>query len=614
MLYTDRVKPDANLDIRRHIALLHLLKARWDLPDTLSIDCWVTSGNYRALVEWEPPYHLGREWTETLSNLCQVQALYKKDESLDIGYDKVANAKKAWFEAELSCCKANANIDKLVGLDDRLSRILYRAQRKTSEILGDAPQLSELRFKFGPGATTTVKRNMATPSVKLGEQPSCSGNMLPLIPYILREMPPYLKLHEVRTGLPDGGADIFVDVNVVDEVVQFVPKNAKTFRGISKNATLNTMCQLAIGEIIAKRLRKVGVDITDDSANKAAALEGSLTGEIATLDSTSASDTQSIGLASFLLSPDWFGLLSLTRHETALLDGQKIRLQKFSSMGNGYTFPLETLFFWVLTWATCVEAFKEGKTDRPARISVYGDDVTVDSIHAEDVMNTFEACGYIPNRNKSHWTGNFRESCGKDFHFGIDIRPYFVKNHLTYADLFVIHNFYVRGYDDEAAKLVRSFIPSPLILWGPDNFGDGHLVDRNWSDGRKSYGRKNGWSGWIFETWKLKGQKLKKPLPGDAILPLYQLYVGSEAGEIEDGFTHIGLTVDGQPRAEKLPGWFDPYRRSFAGVDWESIPFDLKIRDHRGFTPHERKGESEYPVKSLPGSRGVQKIRIYTLV
>ena len=88
-------------------------------------------------------------------------------------------------------------------------------------------------------------------------------------------------------------------------------------------------------------------------------------------------------------------------------------------MGNGFTFPLETLIFWALTASAC-----EGDVDS---VSVYGDDIICPRERADDVIDTLTMCGFKINLEKSFVEGPFRESCGCDYYKGIDIRPFYKK-------------------------------------------------------------------------------------------------------------------------------------------------------------------------------------------
>jgi hypothetical protein len=90
--------------------------------------------------------------------------------------------------------------------------------------------------------------------------------------------------------------------------------------------------------------------------------------------------------------------------------------QKFSSMGNGFTFELESLIFWALSKS--VSDF----------VSVYGDDIIVDSTCRDRFVDLFRFCGFTTNESKSFWSGPFRESCGKHYFQGTDVTPIYQKD------------------------------------------------------------------------------------------------------------------------------------------------------------------------------------------
>lgn len=307
-------------------------------------------------------------------------------------------------------------------------------------------------------------------------------------------------------------------VRIDDGRVAFVPKNAKTYRTVMTEPTLNTLVQGAYGRWIADRLRRIGQDINDQTRNQRMARWGSLTGELATLDLSSASDTISTELVAHLLPYDWFSALDSCRTKTALDGDTQYRLEKFSSMGNGFTFPLQTLIFWALA-SSCNQSDKD--------VSVYGDDIIVPVTHIADILATFDACGFILNKDKSYWTGPFRESCGADYYFGVNVRPFYFKGLISFEKLFIAHNYFVRHYDDEMASAVLGLIPEDVRRWGPDGYGDGHLIG-DWD--RRCHKREYGWGGYLFNTYTKIGEAHTRVLPGDRILPAYTIYVKGDCG------------------------------------------------------------------------------------
>jgi hypothetical protein len=112
-----------------------------------------------------------------------------------------------------------------------------------------------------------------------------------------------------------------------------------------------------------------------------------------------------------------------------LPSGSVIDLQKVSSMGNGFTFELETLLFWGLT-----SAIRELVDDKEHRIVVFGDDIIAGTRTASAVMQFFPMFGFTVNRRKSFLDGPFRESCGKHYFNGSDVTPLYVRRPIDTID------------------------------------------------------------------------------------------------------------------------------------------------------------------------------------
>lgn len=219
-----------------------------------------------------------------------------------------------------------------------------------------------------------------------------------------------------------------------------VPKNYKTDRTIAIEPTMNVYLQLGVDGIIRRRLKtRWNYDIDDQVPNQNGARTGSLDNSLSTLDLSGASDTISLDLVARLLPDDWFYYLMSYRCHTGTWDDEIFNFAKFSSMGNGYTFALETLIFGaVVRW--CYKKHfgyppKQGKT------LVYGDDIVVPTEIASLVSEVLEMLGFLVNSEKSFTDGPFRESCGGDYFHGILVTPVKLKRKVeTAMDLFYIHN------------------------------------------------------------------------------------------------------------------------------------------------------------------------------
>lgn len=206
-----------------------------------------------------------------------------------------------------------------------------------------------------------------------------------------------------------------------------VPKNAKTDRTIAIEPTLNGFIQKGIDLVLRGKLYRIGIDLSSQALNQALARLGSLSGNYATIDLSAASDSVSIQLVRELLPPEWFVLLDATR-SPAYIDpkGQIRRYEKFCSMGNGFCFPLETLIF----RAAVEYVMSVTSVHRDRTVAVYGDDIIVPQETALLLLEVLRDLGFKHNEDKTFIVGGFRESCGADYFFGVNVRPIYIKKPL----------------------------------------------------------------------------------------------------------------------------------------------------------------------------------------
>lgn len=537
-------------------------------PEGKRIAAAITCGDYASLCDWILPYDDSLSVSE-LSECRQALGYFSKLAFLEIGVDKKQVAFDKFLSAELQCRETNEIFRSLhrgeFCFPPAVASVFHRATKKIAEILGPLPHISQLRLRFGPGATTRTKKRDASARRKLADGFACSENLFPAVSAVLEEMPswiaPFFKDELAQTAQ--------VPVEVTTGKLGFVPKNAKTLRSVVTEPSLNMMVQLGIGEHIAQRLAAFGVDLRDQSLNQRLAREGSLTNALATLDLSSASDTISRELVFSLLPLDWAQFLNYARSPVVTYEGVDFRLEKFSSMGNGFTFPLESLIFYALTRA----CYRDDEI-----VSVYGDDIICPTHGVDLVIAVLQAAGFSLNREKSYWDGLFRESCGADFFRGFDIRPYYQKNLVSPAGLFVMHNFFVRHSRFEEAAMVIKFIHPCLILTGPDGYGDGHLLG-DWSP--RPHKRAFGYAGYTFDTFSLKSRRDVVPArPGDYVLPFYHIYqrFSNEA---------YPLLVRGTRMDDRVSSVL--------------------------MAPSPVTSVSGAPVFTIPGSKGYKRISIYTL-
>jgi hypothetical protein len=260
--------------------------------------------------------------------------------------------------------------------------------------------------------------------------------------------------------------------------LSFVPKSTRISRTICTEPTLNMLYQKGIGELIHARLKEVwNIDFShqpDRNANMARI--GSLTGKFGTIDLSSASDTISIGLLTelFQLVPNQLAWLMRTRSpKTILPDGKTVELHMISSMGNGFTFPLQTMLFSALIAAIYktkdIPVLCNGEN---RNFSVFGDDIIVLREVYDLTIRMLDILGFKPNREKSFNDGFFRESCGHDYYQGCNIRGVYLKTLETPGDFYSAINRLnvwsamhriplcnIVGYLMESKHVRKSYVP-----------------------------------------------------------------------------------------------------------------------------------------------------------
>jgi hypothetical protein len=273
-------------------------------------------------------------------------------------------------------------------------------------------------------------------------------------------------------------------------VVTTVPKDGRKDRPIAKEQTGSVYLQLALGTCIRSRLRAFGVDLNKQADyNRARALRSSRSKDSFTIDLSDASDTVGYALVESLLPPGWFKLLCSCRAPWGVLpSGEAFLYRKFSSMGNGYTFELETIIF----MAICIGVSRTygHKTDH---WDVFGDDIIgPDYLYLHTKMY-LEYAGFRVNSEKSfHGNMPVRESCGVDALNGVNIRPVFVKNTPTSVmELIGLRNRirgwflrYLGFYPDNVETFLLGYF-SGCPPFGPDS----NVEFDGWlHDGPKYYG------------------------------------------------------------------------------------------------------------------------------
>jgi hypothetical protein len=227
----------------------------------------------------------------------------------------------------------------------------------------------------------------------------------------------------------------------------FVPKSNDCSRMICIEPSLNMFYQLGLGKILEDRLMEsFGISLSDQpDFNRELVRIGSIDGSFSSIDLSSASDTNGLSMLEQTMPKNALAFFKLLRSKQTSLDGETIQLSMISSMGNGYTFPLETVIFCcVVIAAMRIHGIPLKRNSRksmtPGNFGVFGDDIVCLKEISSSVVRLLNILGYTENRDKTFVEGPFRESCGFDYFRGQNVRGVYLKRLKTQQDLFIAIN------------------------------------------------------------------------------------------------------------------------------------------------------------------------------
>lgn len=346
-----------------------------------------------------------------------TELLRKCDLPSDV--DKVGVARQTFLECERENCRTNARLNHwlpssqlLVDSNDwRILDFIEDWRKEVREVLGGLPM--QLTPQFSAGATFYDRGQKTTIPHKMTSQASIYSHSTHLADYV----------YQTQWGRAIMARRKSAFRTVRGNRFETVPKDAEKHRGICVESSVNVALQLNVGSIIRQRLRRLGIDLNEGQHHhREMAQWASLSGDFATIDLSNASDTLCYNLVKLVLPDGWFQLLESLRAPLTRVGKSWYKLEKFSSMGNGFTFELETLIFATL----CRTVIKSEGRD-PSTVMVYGDDMIVPTGHYRSIVAALRLFGFQPNVRKSYAVGLFRESCGGDFHSGVPVRAHYVK-------------------------------------------------------------------------------------------------------------------------------------------------------------------------------------------
>lgn len=382
-------------------------------PRALTVSLLIQHQEWDQLLSLE----IKPEWYQHAGNFADdylATKLLSKSDLIPSSVDTEAAARSAFFEAEAYNRSTNERFSMTDAVDH--PDWWWRCQKYLRRVMGplDLPALNQISdlMQHGSGSVVGLYGELV-PSIKYDMTPTVTEGLLPYCDAILTDT--WREMHALGKGPRVVKGNQFFTVR----------KNAIARRGCAKGPLLNVYAQMGVGRYLAKRLRYFGCDIHDQGFNQYLAARAQEWG-LATLDLKSASDLGARIPYLMLMSDRWGDFLSVLREEYTEVDpvvGQDRvlwPLEKFSAMGNGFTFPLQTAIF-ISVIRAIVPPDLHGLT------VAYGDDLVLPREYALEVIAALEYLGFKVNQSKSCLAGNFFESCGTDWFNGQNVRPIFLR-------------------------------------------------------------------------------------------------------------------------------------------------------------------------------------------
>jgi len=444
---------------------------------------------------------------------------------LECSSERTSAAIRGYVQCEKDVRESDARLSARDKADfHRVSRLLFQ---KVFTEMDRKVYYGEILPKHGPGATADAKHGNA--KYRHNTWPARLDQWFPAGDYILPNHRFVDELDPVHDLEP--GAEIPVKVITV-------PKTLKTPRIIGVEPTAMQYAQQGVLTVVLDALerddflsRVIGFD--DQTPNQRLARQGSLHGDLATLDLSEASDRVSNEHVLLLCKdhPHLSGAVQACRSRKARVPGHGvIRLAKFASMGSALCFPFEAMVFTTLVFLG-IERELSTSLDRKTlyrlrdQVRIYGDDILVPVDFVSSVVHTLESFGARVNANKSFWTGKFRESCGKEYYAGEDVSIVRVREMLptrpsnaaeVISTVSLRNQLYMAGYwqtvrwlDEQLSGILKQFptvLPSSPVLGRHSFLGfETHRSDKHLHSP-------------LVKGWKVSARPPSDPLDGPAAL------------------------------------------------------------------------------------------------
>lgn len=399
------------------LEVAHKLMHELDCPRSLTIKILIEHNEWDQIFAMKADPHQYPDAKSFLSANMATCFFKKLDVPMGREDEIEAATLEKWEAAERSCFRTNQRLNELLDFGtlsgmpapERIIQFMDDARKWFAWIVGD--DLPPCEGRFGPGATVSDSYGRTTVLHKMSSLPTFTPSAFAfLVPWSASK---WASACAIRGDVP---------ISARGNVYFTAKKSALVRRPCAKETSINGFYQLGTGDYLRRRIKLRGIDLRKaKETHMFVAQVSSLTEEHATIDLTSASDTNALALVRALASPKWYNHLTDLRSPYTKVGDRWVRLEKFSSMGNGFTFELETAVFMSICLAV-------DPTLRPGYdLHVLGDDIIVPTEIANDVIWALKFCGFDTNKDKTFVSGHFRESCGGDYFNGVPVRGFYLE-------------------------------------------------------------------------------------------------------------------------------------------------------------------------------------------
>jgi hypothetical protein len=259
---------------------------------------------------------------------------------------------------------------------------------------------------------------------------------------------------------------------------KFVPKTYTKMRGICIEENEVQWHQQAIRRALYRHIGKHPltsgyVNFTTQLVNRDLALEGSVSGEWATIDMSSASDRISRKLVAYLFGENKELLKAIEACSTDTVELPEVKgvhfielmpVNKIAPMGSAICFPIMALVHFALIKAILNHSSVARCNTRD--VYVYGDDIIARRSCVQAIYDYLPLFGMKINTDKSFSRGYFRESCGLHAYKGVEVTPVRFKTVLSPTSspqmlataLRLEEAFYYKGFSHTAGLLRQDIL------------------------------------------------------------------------------------------------------------------------------------------------------------